>query len=290
MMSAAQLPRPRGPGRRAVHPRPLRPQGPAANLSVGEHTFISGSAEIVALDTVTIGSRVVINDRVTILTASHHVGRPGLATFKKPVRIEDYAWIAVGATILPGVTIGYGAVVGAGAVVAKDVPPLAVATGNPADDPAERPAARPLLRPGRPAACLSRPGSATPSEIRQRHHRQCARDAASSRGHDAGPRHPPRAAALAPACTGAPREVAAAVLLVRRACRRAGRSAAVVAAAPATAEGAPVDIPARAAASIRRASSWCCAMPASVKLGIPAFRHGAPRVPLVRRTGPRGAS
>ena len=36
------------------------------------------------------------------------------------------------ATILPGVTIGYGAVVGAGAVVTKDVPPLAVATGNPA--------------------------------------------------------------------------------------------------------------------------------------------------------------
>ncbi|MDL9998387.1 hypothetical protein QTI24_07245 [Variovorax sp. J22P240] len=107
-------------------------KGPASNLRVGEHTFISGSAEIVVLDTVTIGSRVVINDRVTILTASHHLGDPGWRLFKKPIHIEDYAWIAVGATILPGVRIGYGAVVGAGAVVAKDVPPLAVATGNPA--------------------------------------------------------------------------------------------------------------------------------------------------------------
>ncbi|MGO4394796.1 hypothetical protein AB4Z46_25900 [Variovorax sp. M-6] len=107
-------------------------KGTAANLSVGEHSFISGSSEIVALDQVHIGSRVVINDRVSILTASHHVGDPGWRSFRKPVRIEDYAWIAVGATILPGVTIGYGAVVGAGAVVAKDVPPLAVATGNPA--------------------------------------------------------------------------------------------------------------------------------------------------------------
>ncbi|MDN8612451.1 acyltransferase [Variovorax ginsengisoli] len=107
-------------------------EGPASHLSVGEHCFISGSTEIVALDQVRIGSRVVINDRVTILTASHHVGDPGWRSFKKPVRIDDYAWIAVGATILPGVTIGYGAVVGAGAVVAKDVPPLAVATGNPA--------------------------------------------------------------------------------------------------------------------------------------------------------------
>lgn len=107
-------------------------KGPASNLKVGEHTFISGSAEIVVLDTVTIGSRVVINDRVTILTASHHVGDPGWRQFQKPVQIDDYAWIAVGATILPGVRIGYGAVVGAGAVVAKDVPPRAVATGNPA--------------------------------------------------------------------------------------------------------------------------------------------------------------
>jgi maltose O-acetyltransferase len=115
-------------------------KGPASNLRVGEHTFISGSAEIVVLDTVTIGSRVVINDRVTILTASHHLGDPGWRLVKKPIHIEDYAWIAVGATILPGVRIGYGAVVGAGAVVAKDVPPLAVATGNPATI---RPNARP---------------------------------------------------------------------------------------------------------------------------------------------------
>lgn len=107
-------------------------KGPPGNLKVGEHCFISGSAEMVVLDTITIGSRVVINDRVTLLTASHHVGDPGWRQFQKPIQIDDYAWIAVGATILPGVKIGYGAVVGAGAVVAKDVPPLAVATGNPA--------------------------------------------------------------------------------------------------------------------------------------------------------------
>ncbi len=107
-------------------------EGAGANFSVGERCFIAHSAEIVALEKVSIGSRVVINDRVTILTGSHHVGDPAWRQFRKPVRIEDYAWIAVGATILPGVTIGYGAVVGAGAVVTKDVPPLAVATGNPA--------------------------------------------------------------------------------------------------------------------------------------------------------------
>lgn len=107
-------------------------KGQPGNYSIGERTFIAHSVEMVALEKISIGSRVVINDRVTILTGSHHVGDPAWRQFRKPVRIDDYAWIAVGATILPGVTIGFGAVVGAGAVVTKDVPPLAVATGNPA--------------------------------------------------------------------------------------------------------------------------------------------------------------
>ncbi len=48
------------------------------------------------------------------------------------VRIRRGAYIGVHSIILPGVTIGEGAVVGAGSVVTKDVPPLAVAAGNPA--------------------------------------------------------------------------------------------------------------------------------------------------------------
>ena len=41
-------------------------------------------------------------------------------------------WVGMGAIILPGVTIGEGCVVGAGSVVAKDLPDLTVAVGNPA--------------------------------------------------------------------------------------------------------------------------------------------------------------
>ncbi|TIP39531.1 MAG: antibiotic acetyltransferase, partial [Mesorhizobium sp.] len=36
------------------------------------------------------------------------------------------------AAIMPGITIGDGAVIGAHAVVARDIPPYAVAVGNPA--------------------------------------------------------------------------------------------------------------------------------------------------------------
>lgn len=48
------------------------------------------------------------------------------------VNIGNDVWIGAGATLLSGVSIGDGAVVGAKAVVAGDVPPYAVAAGNPA--------------------------------------------------------------------------------------------------------------------------------------------------------------
>lgn len=41
-------------------------------------------------------------------------------------------WLGTGVTIMPGVTIGDGAIVAAMSVVASDIPPYAVAAGNPA--------------------------------------------------------------------------------------------------------------------------------------------------------------
>ena len=79
-----------------------------------------------------IGNHVVINDGVTLLTASHHVDSPEWCQFAKPITIDDFAWIATGAIILPGVKVGRGAIIGAGAVVSKDVPAFGIAVGNPA--------------------------------------------------------------------------------------------------------------------------------------------------------------
>lgn len=50
---------------------------------------------------------------------------------RKPIRIGNDVFIGANVTILDGVMIGDGAVIGAGAVVSKDIPPYAIAVGNP---------------------------------------------------------------------------------------------------------------------------------------------------------------
>lgn len=59
-------------------------------------------------------------------------GIAGHPATKGDVVIGNDVWIGHGATVLSGVTIGDGAVIGAHAVVARDVPPYAIAVGNPA--------------------------------------------------------------------------------------------------------------------------------------------------------------
>ena len=58
-------------------------------------------------------------------------GGPEWAYSKGDVTIGNDVWVGDRVLILAGVTIGDGAVIGAGAVVAGDVPPYAIAVGNP---------------------------------------------------------------------------------------------------------------------------------------------------------------
>ncbi|AMA09217.1 acyltransferase [Picosynechococcus sp. PCC 73109] len=106
-------------------------QGSPKQISVGNYSFI-GKAYITTNAHISIGSHVAINDGVQILTASHIVNDPKWATLAKPIVINDFAWIATNAIILPGVNIGKGAVIGAGAVVTKNIPDYRIAVGNPA--------------------------------------------------------------------------------------------------------------------------------------------------------------
>ncbi len=110
---------------------PSKIEGRLDRLRIGDDCAI-GRVEIQLHAAVEIGNCVVINDGCRLLTGTHDVHSPSWQLVAKPITIEGYAWIAMGAMILPGVTVGRGAVVGAGAVVTKSVEPLAIVAGNPA--------------------------------------------------------------------------------------------------------------------------------------------------------------
>jgi acetyltransferase-like isoleucine patch superfamily enzyme len=108
----------------------------ARGVTIGEKTMIGPLVHIddVYPDYVVIGDNVSLAGQNFILAHNkpleHHknIVEAQLA----PVYINDGAWIALGAMVLPGVTVGEGAIVASGAIVTKDVPPLVLVGGIPA--------------------------------------------------------------------------------------------------------------------------------------------------------------
>ena len=60
------------------------------------------------------------------------LGGRGHPVSKGHIIIGNDVWIGINSTLMSGINIGDGAVIGAGAVVASDIPPYAIACGNPA--------------------------------------------------------------------------------------------------------------------------------------------------------------
>lgn len=118
------------------------------NLFIGENVFIDEGAHIMNTK-----ARVVIKKKTgvafgfTAITGGH-ISIPGTwmkditndmkkeldkyHEMDKDIIIEEDVWIGANVTILHGVTIGRGSNVGAGSVVRSDIPPYAIAIGNPA--------------------------------------------------------------------------------------------------------------------------------------------------------------
>lgn len=101
-------------------------------ISIGNRCVINKKTLLDGRGGITIGNDVDIAREVLIWSCTHDISDINHSTFCKSVTIEDHVWIGARATILPGITIGRGAVIGTSSVVTKDIPPMAVAVGNPA--------------------------------------------------------------------------------------------------------------------------------------------------------------
>ncbi len=121
-------------------------------VSIGTYVRINIPERVILKDYSTIGHGAIINSKgglyvgrytgigfnCVIWTSEHHYRGASAIPFDngadlKPVVIRDFVWIGSNVKITPGTEIGEGAIIGMGAVIFKDVPPLAIVLGNPAE-------------------------------------------------------------------------------------------------------------------------------------------------------------
>lgn len=100
-------------------------------LTVGDNTSIGSRCLLDARAGLYIGNDVTIASDVQIIGGGHDVNHPDFLPVPIPTVVEDYAWIASRAMVLPSL-IGRGAVVAAQAVVNKDVGECEIVGGVPA--------------------------------------------------------------------------------------------------------------------------------------------------------------
>jgi acetyltransferase-like isoleucine patch superfamily enzyme len=105
--------------------------GEGATLSIGNGTYLNRDTTVVCHNNVWIGDDCKISYQVIIMDTDEHLV-PGAKTFTAPVVLENNVWLGARCIVLKGVRIGEGAVVGAGSIVTRDIPPRAIAAGQPA--------------------------------------------------------------------------------------------------------------------------------------------------------------
>lgn len=121
-----------------------------AEVEFGDYSYVVHDAQIIYA---TIGKFCSIASHTRVNPGNHPLDRVALNHFTyrasayglgsddagffdwrraHRVTLGHDVWLGHGVIVLPGVSIGTGAAIGAGAVVTKDIPPFAVAVGNPA--------------------------------------------------------------------------------------------------------------------------------------------------------------
>ena len=105
------------------------------NVSIGNNTGIGAYVHMWGSGGINIGNNVLIAAHCCITSLNHDYHNTLIRNgeiIKRKVTIEDDVWLGYNTIVLPGITIGKGAVIGAGSVVTSDIPPYAIAVGNPA--------------------------------------------------------------------------------------------------------------------------------------------------------------
>ncbi|HEX3220099.1 MAG TPA: WcaF family extracellular polysaccharide biosynthesis acetyltransferase [Candidatus Limnocylindria bacterium] len=107
-------------------------------LEIGARCWIGERVWIDNLESVRIGSDVVISQGAYVCTGNHDWSDPGMALVVQPISVGDGAWLCAFSSVGPGVTVAAGAVLTLGSVLVHDAEPMGVYRGNPAKRIGER--------------------------------------------------------------------------------------------------------------------------------------------------------
>lgn len=107
------------------------------SITIGSNTFIGEYVIIYGQGGVIIGENTLIAMHTCILSSNHTIpSKTNNIRDKSDILLQtnigNDVWVGANVTVLGGVRIGDGAIIGAGAVVTKNIPPYAIAVGNPA--------------------------------------------------------------------------------------------------------------------------------------------------------------
>lgn len=106
----------------------------------GNPRYISTQVRFDDFDKITLSERVVISEKVILLTHDYSVTTGLIAigntpktdiAFIKEIKIGNNVFIGMGAIIMPGTIINDNVVIGAGSVVRGEIPTDSIVIGNP---------------------------------------------------------------------------------------------------------------------------------------------------------------
>ncbi len=101
-------------------------------LAVGDHSWIGERVWLDSLAEITVGANVCLSQGAMIETGNHDWTDPRFGLRLGPVEIQDGAWVAVRALVLPGARLAAHSVLTAGSVLAGETEPYGIYTGVPA--------------------------------------------------------------------------------------------------------------------------------------------------------------